>query len=151
MNTKTIVLLISSLTFVLIFSQSCKRDSISEKELLIIKNTLIGSWHSYDYKFSTEDWSDFTEEHSPYVILAEYGSGFDLDENQYFTHYSESLPTGGDFRGNWELVDENTLEFTSSGKDDSPIRVFEVKIIEIEDNFLSISENDVEYKLIKIE
>ena len=99
-TTKSLSIVLVSL--IVIFSQSCNKES---DQLLLIKNTLTGSWYTYDYKHDSEEWTDFPEENSPYIILNEYGSGFDLDENQYFTHYSESFPTGGGFRGKWKLKD----------------------------------------------
>ena len=137
-----ILVLISIATFLL----SCKKDS---DELLTIKNNLIGSWHSFDYKHDGEDWSDFPDENSPYLILGEYGSGFDLDENQYFTHYADSFPTEGIFRGTWKVIDKSTLEFTPTNQNNSS-EVFKIKIIEIEEDFLRIHDHQVEYKFKKI-
>ncbi len=132
-----------TLSFLVIFAIGCNKEP---DKLLVIKEQLIGNWTTIDYRFGTEDWSGPPKPGLPYIILEEYGSGFDLDADHYYTHYNESLPTNGLLRGTWKVIDETTLAFNSSQKPS-----FEVKIIELEDNFLWISGANVEYKLKRIE
>ena len=125
---------------------SCSKNEESEMDMI---NQLLGNWHCYDYKFHDENWSEKTNAGPPYVILNEYGSGFYLSNQEYFTHYSMDPNERGIFRGTWTLVDPMTLSFDPIGAP-AERENFHIEIISIGADFLQIRGPKAEFKLSKI-
>ena len=126
---------------------NCQKKEIAPIDnVALVRQQIIGDWITEAYKFESED--TLTKSSEPYIILNEYGSGFTLEEDQsYYTFYSEKEGKGF-FRGSWELLNENTIQFTKDTMNQQPLKIFTVAIQNLEKDKLSIKENEVEYHLV---
>lgn len=122
-----------------------KKDIAPIDKIDLVRQQIIGEWITEAYKFETDD--SLTTIGEPYIILNEYGSGFALNEDQsYYTFYKER-DGKGTFRGSWELLNEHRVQFTKDTSNQQPVIIFTVAIQNLEEDKLSIKENDVEYHL----
>ena len=129
---------------------TCKKDTPVEpiSKMEQVREQLLNNWTTAAYKFDSED--TLTTWIKPYVILDEYGSGFNLkDDGNYYTHYADSLPTHETLRGSWKLLNESEVEFTP--KENGSIRpAFTNEILKLEGEDFWMHEGDVEYRMIPL-
>lgn len=130
---------------------ACKKDtpvaSISKMEQ--VQEKLLDNWTTIAYKFESED--TFTTRSKPYIILGEYGSGFNLKEDgNYFTHYDDSLPTFETIRGAWKLLNETEIEFTPLELGGSVRPPFINEILKLEGEDFWMKEGAVEYRMVPL-
>lgn len=132
---------------------ACKKDTPVEpiSKMEQVREQLLNNWTTIAFKFDSED--TLTTRHKPYIILEEYGSGFNLkDDGNYYTHYADSLPTHETLRGSWKLLNESEIEFTSlvdsiSGSVRPP---FINEILKLEGDDFWMHEGDVEYRMVPL-
>ena len=85
------------------------------------EEALIGAWnavHGTQSGVYAPEWpADTVKLRLPYIVLLYYEQGFELQKNQiwYPRRYNNgSYSTDTLYSGNWQLVDQNTLQFTTN-------------------------------------
>ncbi|MFY0627629.1 MAG: hypothetical protein JXR07_15135 [Reichenbachiella sp.] len=126
---------------------SCEDKSIDPNSAKLA----VGIWETYEYQLNTED--GFQNNHSPYVILNEYGSGFGLTSNfNYYTGYSEGtnpFPDTGIYWGTWKFIGSDKIEFTKTDGENKLIVVIEQ--LGSDTLHIKYENSEIEYKLRRIE
>lgn len=122
-----------------------KKEAVPIDEIDLVRQQIIGEWITEAYKFETED--TLIQAFEPYIILNEYGSGFALNEDQSYHTFYRERDGKGIFRGEWELINEHTIQFTKDTSNQQSLKIFTVTIQHLEEDKLFIKENDVEYHL----